>query len=265
MSDLTTNENQNENKYDLFKGVLLVNNNDVTQYGLIYMSEIEITAKSTINYEDAEKSLKNLASYLGFNCVLNIVRDSYTDSMQTSGTMHTEGRVSSFSNSYSSTSTIDTETKVNNNFRIKGTLAIIGKPNQNGESLKLNAILERANIVYECQGTTQPIYEANCTLEQIEHDGRFIPIIFISIFVAILSAAIVGFSVGFLVFHFLLFCSLGLLFLLAYLPVKIRRNKGIKVLCANELKLKDLAKKYGDEMIAIYKATSKASIKHIGA
>ena len=135
MSDLTTNENQNENKYDLFKGVLLVNNNDVTQYGLIYMSEIEITAKSSINYEDAEKSLKNLASYLGFNCVLNIVRDNYTESMETSGTIDTKGRVSSFSNSYSSTSTVNTETKVNNNFRIKGTLAIIGKLNPNGESL----------------------------------------------------------------------------------------------------------------------------------
>lgn len=264
MSDLAINENQNENKYDLFKGVLLVNNNDVTQYGLIYMSEIEITAKSSINYEDAEKSLKNLASYLGFNCVLNIVRDNYTESMETSGTIDTKGRVSSFSNSYSSTSTINTETKVNNKFRIKGTLAIIGKSNPNGESLNLNAILERANVVYECQGTTQPIYEANCALEQIEYDCRFVPIIFVSIFVAILTAAIVGFGAGLIALHFFYFCSLGLLFLLSYLPVKILRNKGVNVLHTNELKLKVLVKKYGNEMIAIYKATSKASIKHIG-
>ena len=262
MSDLATNEN----KYDLFKGVLLVNNNDVTQYGLIYMSEIEITAKSSINYEDAEKSLKNLASYLGFNCVLNIVRDNYTESMETSGTMHTEGRVVGvFSNSYKSRSTINTETKVNNKFRIKGTLAIIGKPNPNGESLNLNAILERANVVYECQSTTQPIYEANCILEGIEHDICVIPSIIIGTFLAILTAAIVGFNIGFFMLHIILFCFLGIAFLSFYLPSKIKRNKEVNILCANELKLKDLAKKYGDEMIAIYKATSTASIKHIGA
>lgn len=83
-----------------------------------------------------------------------MLRDSYTESMQTSETIDTEGRVSSFSNSYSSKSTINTTTKVNNHFRIKGTLAIIGKPNPSGISVDINAILKRANIVYECQSTT---------------------------------------------------------------------------------------------------------------
>lgn len=94
MSDLTTtNENQSEQKYDLFKGVLLVDVGAVTQYNLIYISELEITAKSTINYEDAENSLKNLANSLGFNCVLNVLRSNYTTGSKTTGTMHTEGSV----------------------------------------------------------------------------------------------------------------------------------------------------------------------------
>lgn len=254
MSDLAINENQNENKYDLFKGVLLVNNNDVTQYGLIYMSEIEITAKSSINYEDAEKSLKNLASYLGFNCVLNIVRDNYTESMETSGTIDTKGRVSSFSNSYSSTSTVNTETKVNNNFRIKGTLAIIGKPNPNGESLNLNAILERANVVYECQSTTQPIYEANCALENLDSKSKIV-LIFCSSMVVLCLIPLIGFAFG----------SFNLIFIAIFYFIINKTSKtphNILQLC--EPNLKKLISQYGDEMITIYKLTSKTSIKHIG-
>ncbi|MBZ7975626.1 hypothetical protein [Campylobacter sp. RM12637] len=254
MSDLTTNENQNENKYDLFKGVLLVNNNDVTQYGLIYMSEIEITAKSTINYEDAEKSLKNLASYLGFNCILNIVRDNYTDSMQTSGTMHTEGRVSSFSNSYSSTSTINTETKVNNNFRIKGTLAIVGKPNPNGVSVNINVILERANIVYECQSTTQPIYEANCALEKLDNKSKIALISSASLIVLCLIPMI-GFGFAFVNI---------IIVAISYFSISKIRKIPYNTLQICEPNLKKMILQYGDEMITIYKLTSKTNIKYIG-
>lgn len=250
MSDLATNEN----KYDLFKGVLLVNNNDVTQYGLIYMSEIEITAKSSINYEDAEKSLKNLASYLGFNCVLNIVRDNYTESMETSGTMHTEGRISSFSNSYSSKSTINTTTKVNNHFRIKGTLAIIGKPNPNGESLNLNAILERANVVYECQSTTQPIYEANCALESLDNKSK-IALIFSASLIILCLIPVIGFAFAF--FNLVAIATF-------YFVISKIRKIPHSTLQICEPNLKKLISQYGDEMITIYKLTSKTSIKHIG-
>lgn len=250
MSDLATNEN----KYDLFKGVLLVNNNDVTQYGLIYMSEIEITAKSSINYEDAESSLKSLASYLGFNCVLNIVRDNYTESMETSGTMHTEGRVSSFSNSYSSTSTVNTETKVNNKFRIKGTLAIIGKLNPNGESLNLNAILKRANVVYECQGTTQPIYEANCALESLDNKSKIVLISSASLIVLCLIPMI---GLAFAFFNLVAIAAF-------YFVISKIRKIPHNTLQICEPNLKKLISQYGDEMITIYKLTSKTSIKHIG-
>lgn len=250
MSDLATNEN----KYDLFKGVLLVNNNDVTQYGLIYMSEIEITAKSSINYEDAEKSLKNLASYLGFNCVLNIVRDNYTESMETSGTMHTEGRISSFSNSYSSKSTINTTTKVNNHFRIKGTLAIIGKLNPNGESLNLNAILERVNIVYECQGTTQPVYEANCVIENLDNKSKAV-LIFCSSMIVLCLIPMIGFAFAFL--------NIVVIAIFYFIINKIRKIPH-NTLRICEPNLKKLISQYGDEMITIYKLTSKTSIKHIG-
>lgn len=250
MSDLATNEN----KYDLFKGVLLVNNNDVTQYGLIYMSEIEITAKSSINYEDAENSLKGLASYLGFNCVLNIVRDNYTESMETSGTIDTKGRVSSFSNSYSSTSTVNTETKVNNKFRIKGTLAIIGKLNPNGESLNLNAILKRANIIYECQGTTQPIYEANCALQDL-NDKSKIALIFSASLIVLCLIPMIG-----LAFAFVNLVAIAAFYFVISKIRKIPHN----TLQICEPNLKKLISQYGDEMITIYKLTSKTSIKHIG-
>ena len=70
MSDLATNENQNEQKYDLFNGVLLVDVGSVTQYSLIHISELEITVTSGVSYKDAEQPLKDMASYLGYNCVL---------------------------------------------------------------------------------------------------------------------------------------------------------------------------------------------------
>ncbi len=248
MSDLATNEN----KYDLFKGVLLVNNNDVTQYGLIYMSEIEITAKSSINYEDAENELKNIASYLGFNCVLNIVRDKYTDSMQTSGTMDTEGRISSFSNSYKSSSTIEMETKVNNNFRIKGALAIIGKPNPNGVSVDINAILERVNMICECLQIIKPIYQANCMIDDICNKEKKLPYITT---IALSIIPLIGMIPA--------FYNVVILALFYFNNKKII-NETNNVYRIYEPKLKFLVSKYGNEITTIYKMSSRINIKHIG-
>lgn len=208
MSDLTTNENQNENKYDLFNGVLLVDVGSVTQYSLIHMSELEITAESSINYEDAEKSLKNLASSLGFNCVLNVVRSNYTTGSKTTGTIHTEGssegKISKgFFDTYDTESKINAETKVNsetkvdNHFIIKGTLAIIGKPSPNGEIIDLNTVAKREKMAYKRENIIRAIYNANDSMDLISYDvpkkSTFYYVAMVSIALAIQLIPYIGF------------------------------------------------------------------------
>lgn len=271
MSDLTTNENQNENKYDLFKGVLVVDVGAVTQYSLIYMSETEIIAESTINYKDAEDSLKILASWLGFNCVLNVVRENHTESMETSGTMHTEGysdgKISKgWFGSYNTKSkikaesTINTETKVNNYFRIKGTLAIIGKPNPNGDVIDLDYAAEMENMAYECMEVIRAIYETNYMVDNLRSKKslRITNLILTNGLVVLLrSIPYVGAFASIFTMLFVL---------LEYINIKDGIDSSNNVYNNYEPKLKNLVSEYSyDGVLNIYRVINCTSIKHIGA
>ncbi|MBZ7983195.1 hypothetical protein [Campylobacter sp. RM12647] len=282
MSDLTTNENQNENKYDLFNGVLLVDVGSVTQYSLIHMSEYEITAESSINYEDAEKSLKNLASSLGFNCVLNVVRSNYTTGSRTTETMYTEGSSTGsinkgFFNTYNTTSTtnstttVNSNTKVYNTFIIKGILAIIGKLSPIGEIISINAILEREKMAHEYINVVKNIYNANYKMNDIPRDESKM-MLFSFIFVVLLLQLTP--YVGHLFFAMAIY---GLF----YYPsvyndgsidmVKKNIKESNDIYNIYESKLKNLVSIYGyDGVLNIYRLTRtgaiyNTSIKHIGA
>lgn len=272
MSDLTTNENQNENKYDLFKGVLLVDVGSVTQYSLIHISELEIKVTSRVSYKEAEQSLKNVASSLGYNCVLNIVRDNYTESTETTGTMHTDGysdgKISKgLFGDYNTNSEIkaetivNTTTKINNYFNIKGTLAIIGKPNPNGESIDLDELSKKDEIILECVYAAYQVYNINYELEKtIESEYG-------TVFLTIAGAGFatfLSFVVGFL--SFVKFISIPV-WLIAFWYSK-SADKTIdsqkRALLEYETNFKNLASNYGSELVAVYNSISYATIKHIG-
>lgn len=273
MSDLTTSENQNENKYDLFNGVLLVDVGAVTQYSLIHMSELEITVTSSVSYKDAEQSLKDVTSYLGYNCVLNIVRDNYTESTETIGVMHTEGEANGkikkswFGSHYNTNSkinaetTINSETKINNCFNIKGTLAIIGKPNPNGESIDLDELSKKDEIILKCVYAAYPVYDINCELEEvIKKQNELVT----KTLGGAGLATFLSFVVGFLSFVKFISIPVWLLFFLWCKSADKTRDTYKNALAEHEENFKNIASNYGSELAAVYNSIPYARIKHIG-
>lgn len=265
MSDLTTNENQNENKYDLFKGVLLVDVGAVTQYSLIYMSELEIMVSSYNSYKEAEQSLKDVASYLGYNCVLNIVRDNYIDSMETSETMQTTGTINKgFLNSYNTKSktTVNAETQVNNCFNIKGTLAIIGKPNPNGVSVDSDELSKADQIFLECLKASYPVRSINCELEAvIKNQEDFVLKVLSGLGLA--GLLLVAFNLVTIVISGIIPAWLYILFIWSKSADKTRESYK-NALAEHEGKFKNLASNYSNLLAAAYNTIPHARIKHIG-
>ena len=108
--------------------------------------------------------------------------------------------------------------------------------------------------MYECQSTTQPIYEANYALENLDSKSKIV-LIFCSSMVVLCLIPLIGFAFG----------SFNLIFIAIFYFIINKTSKtphNILQLC--EPNLKKLISQYGDEMITIYKLTSKTSIKHIG-
>ncbi|ULO00825.1 hypothetical protein AVANS_0173 [Campylobacter sp. RM5004] len=268
MSDLTTNEN----KYDLFKGVLLVDVGAVTKYSLIHISELEITVTSSVSYKDAEQSLKDVASSLGYNCVLNIVRDNYVESTETFGSARTEGSIDGkiskglfgSYNNYSkidAETTINSETQVNNCFNIKGTLAIIGKPNPNGESIDVDELSKKDEIILECVYAAYQVYNINYELEETiesEYGTVFL------IIVGAGFATFLSFVIGFL--SFVKFISIPIWLIAVWNSKSADRKIDLqkRALLEYETNFKNLASNYGSELVAVYNSIPYATIKHIG-
>lgn len=233
MNNLKTNEL----KYDLFKGVALSDSYEVVGYDLVYLSEIEIISESKEDFKDAEKNLKAMADFFGFNCVLKITKEQYTDNTSTTGVMDTQGTMKSSLNPFESSrnyvvktaSTIKSITKTNNVFTIRGLLGVIGKPNPNANTLKIT-FKEKEKIYSECIDTARNIYYANLHIKNIEQKLSIFPM---NIFAN--------------------FTRAGLL------------KNHIETLAKYENSLKELLNKYGEDFVAIYKLCSKnVMIKHMG-
>lgn len=227
----------NKNKYELFKGVALSDNYEIVGYDLVYLSEIEIISISKEDYKDAEKNLKALADFFGFNCVLKVTKEQYTDNTSTTGIMDTKGTMKASPNPFEisrnyvvkTASTIKSITKTNNVFTIKGLLGIIGKPNPNANTLKI-IFKEKEKIYLECIDTARNIYYANLHIKNIEQKLSIFPM---NIFANFTRARLV--------------------------------KNHVETLVKYENSLKELLDRYGKDFVTIYKICSKnVTIKHMG-
>lgn len=225
-----------------------------------------------------------MASYLGFNAIINVAKSHHTEGMTTQGTEYTDTKYktkrylspSVFStkdgwsfgvssnkvvDSSSSTTTINTQTTINNVFTLKGTLALIGKENQvNGEEFDEVELNQHCVECYKCVSILQRVYWPNQELKMIA-ENNIMPLGGITIGIVAVSICVYFFSLitGSVIF--------GIYFLTSYIYYSNAKNgedKAYEMLTSVEPELKDLVDKYGEGLFDIYQLSPYIALKHVG-
>lgn len=222
-----------------------------------------------------------MASYLGFNAIINVAKSHHTEGMTTQGTEYTDTKCkakrylspSVFStkdgwsfgvssnkvvDSSSSTTTINTQTTINNVFTLKGTLALIGKENQaNGEEFDEVELNQRCVEYYKCVKILQSVYWSNQELKMIADKDT--------------GGGAIGLVVMLILMYFSnligVFVIFGIYFLFSYInydDAKNKENKAYEMLASVEPELKDLVEQYGDGLFDVYNLSPYITLKHVG-
>lgn len=195
-----------------------------------------------------------MAGLMGFNAIINTIRYQHTDSMETIGTEKTNTKYNDFLNKSSSTTTINTQTMVNNVFQVKGVLAVIGKEDQaNGIELS-DEIFEQDCIErYNCVRTLQNVYWSNQELKLLtEKHKKYERNIIIGFFVSPLIASLLSFTIYFLVSWFF------------YNKAKNNENNAYEALASMEPDLKAFVEKFGEGLFDVYQLSPYITLKHVG-
>ncbi|MBZ7993574.1 hypothetical protein AVBRAN9333_07660 [Campylobacter sp. RM9333] len=255
-------------KFDLALGVRLINSGDIIGggYQVIFASELEISTSSNISYEDAEQSLKKMVSLMGFNAIINIVRSQHTKSMNASETAQTHTSynrniiTNNLSSSISTTNTSSTIT-VNNVFKLKGTVALIGRENHaNGVEIDYERLKQNCINFYECIEFLRYVYKSNQELKTIHQESKNYPInltiiLIISLIFACNSSLITG-AIIFVVYFIISWRY--------YESTITKENNTYKDLASIEPNLKTLVNKYGEVIFDIYQLSPYITLKHVG-
>lgn len=225
-----------------------------------------------------------MASYLGFNAIINVAKSHHTEGMTTQGTEYTDTEYktkrylspSVFStkdgwsfgvssnkvvDGSSSTTTINTQTTINNVFTLKGTLALIGKENQaNGEEFDEVELNQHCVECYKCVSILQRVYWPNQELKMIA-ENNIKPLGGIIIGIVVVSICMYFFSLitGSIIFGIYFLVSLGY-----YNITKNNENEAYEMLAPVESELKDLVDKYGEGLFDIYQLSPYIALKHVG-
>lgn len=249
---------------------------------LIYASELEISTSSSLSFEDAENTLKSMASCLGFNAIINAVRSQHTEGMVTQGTEQTDTKYSTKSyfsptilsngvwgvsknkvvDKSSSTTNINTQTTINNVFTIKGTLALIGKENQkDGEEYDFEILEQNCKERYELVKTLQNVYWPNQELKMIaENNTKALGgIIIIGLIIALICLYSFSYITGLIIFGIYFLCSWA-----CYSVTKDNENKAYEMLAPLDSELKALVDEYGEVIFDIYQLSPYITLKHVG-
>lgn len=195
-----------------------------------------------------------MANLMGFNAIINTIRSQHTDSMETIGTEKTNTKYNDFLNKSSSTTTINTQTMVNNVFQVKGVLAVIGKEDQtNGIELS-DEIFEQDCIErYNCVRTLQNVYWSNQELKTLTQKHKKYEIyMIIGFFVSPFIAGPISFAIYFLISWFY------------YSTVKNNENKTYEMLASMEPDLKAFVEKFGEGLFDVYQLSPYITLKHVG-
>lgn len=222
-----------------------------------------------------------MASCLGFNAIINVTRSQHTEGMFTQGTEQTDTKYSTknyfsptiLSNGVwgvsqnkvvdksSSTTTINSQTTINNVFIIKGVLAIIGRENQtDGEEYDFEIFEQNCKERYELVKTLQHVYWPNQELQIIrENNTKPLGGIIIGLIIALLCVYSFSYTTGLIIF--------GIYYLFSwsyYFIAKDNENKAYETLASLDSELKALVDEYGECLFDIYQLSPYITLKHVG-
>ncbi|MBZ7987936.1 hypothetical protein AVCANL283_07490 [Campylobacter canadensis] len=214
-----------------------------------------------------------MANLIGFNAIINTIRSQHTDSMETITTENTDTKYSTknyFSTTIlsngiwgisknkvvdksSSTTTVNTQTTINNVFTIKGVLALIGRENQtDGEEYDFEIFEQDCIERYNCVRTLQNVYWSNQELKLLAEKHKNYER---------------NITIGFLICAVGNIASCAIFFFLSkyfYKKAKNNENNAYEMLASMEPDLKALVEKFGEGLFDVYQLSPYITLKHVG-